>query len=157
MTTESFNPDPQALCAGSSSPETSPSRDEVADLLRAHGVMPTHQRLEIAQVMFERKQHLSADQVLARVNAVDAETSKATVYNTLKLFVEKQLVRELIVDPCKVFYDSNVTDHHHFYDVASGRLTDIPADQIRLSGLPSLPAGTVAAGVDIIIRTRPQA
>ncbi len=155
MTTESFNPDAPARCAGSVSP--APSREEIADLLRAHGVMPTHQRLEIAQVMFERKQHLSADQVLARVNAVDAETSKATVYNTLKVFVEKQLLRELIVDPCKVFYDSNVTDHHHFYDVASGRLTDIPADQIHLSGLPCLPAGTVAAGVDIIIRTRPQA
>jgi Fur family iron response transcriptional regulator len=133
------------------------SRDDVLALLRQHGVLPTHQRVEIAQVMFECEQHLSADQVLSRVNAVNAETSKATVYNTLKLFVEKGLVRELIVDPCKVVFDSNVSDHHHFYDVVSGRLTDIPAEQVRLQGLPPLPEGTVAAGVDIIIRTRPRA
>ena len=131
-------------------------RDEVAGMLRAHGVMPTHQRLEIAQVMLSRQQHLSADQVLSLVNAVDAETSKATVYNTLKLFVAKGLLRELIVDPCKVFYDSNIRDHHHFYDTASGRLTDIPSDQILLQALPPLPEGTEAAGVDIIIRIRPR-
>lgn len=130
-------------------------RDDIAAMLRAHGVMPTHQRLEIAQVMLSREQHLSADQVLALVNAVDAETSKATVYNTLKLFVEKRLVRELIVDPSKVFYDSNTGAHHHFYDVASGRLTDIPAERIRLQCLPPPPDGMVAEGVDIIIRTRP--
>lgn len=131
-------------------------REALAARLRTHGVMPTHQRLEIAQVLFEREQHVSADQVLARVNVLNAETSKATVYNTLKLFVEKRLVRELIVDPCKVFYDSNASDHQHFYDVSSGRLTDIPADQVRLQGLPPLPEGMVADGVDIIIRTRPR-
>jgi Fur family iron response transcriptional regulator len=131
------------------------SRQEIAGLLREHGVMPTHQRLEIAQVMLAREQHLSADQVLALVNAVDAETSKATVYNTLKLFVEKRLVRELIVDPSKVFYDSNTGEHHHFYDVVSGRLTDIPAECIRLQGLPTPPEGMVTDGVDVIIRTRP--
>jgi len=131
------------------------SRHDIAGLLRAHGVMPTHQRLEIAQVMLSREQHLSADQVLALVNALNAETSKATVYNTLKLFVEKRLVRELIVDPNKVFYDSNTGDHHHFYNVVSGRLTDIPAESIRLPDLPTPPAGMVADGVDIIIRTRP--
>ena len=131
-------------------------REALAVMLRTHGVLPTHQRLEIAQVMFEREQHLSADQVLARVNVLNAETSKATVYNTLRLFVEKRLIRELIVDPCKVFYDSNAGDHHHFYDVSSGLLTDIPADQVRLQGLPPLPDGMVADGVDIIIRTRPR-
>lgn len=133
----------------------SKSREEVAALLRAHAITPTHQRMEIAQVLFEKRWHPSADQILAAVNVRYAETSKATVYNTLKLFREKGLVRELIVDPNKVFYDSNTSEHHHFYDIESGEITDISAAGIRVDGLPPLPAGMVAAGIDIIVRTRP--
>jgi Fur family iron response transcriptional regulator len=144
--------------SGSSEPSDAlaSDRDDVAEMLRRHGITPTHQRMAIANVLFERCEHLSADRILALVNARDAETSKATVYNTLRLFLDKKLIRELIVDPDKVFYDPNVSAHHHFYDVVTGRLTDIPADHIRVEGLPSLPLGTVAEGVDIIIRTRPQ-
>src|SRR6266545_2251814 len=130
--------------------------ENIAQLLRRHGITPTHQRMEIAQVLFTRHEHLSADQILKWVNSRYAETSKATVYNTLKLFLEKKLIRELVVDPAKIVYDPNTEPHHHLYDVATGRLTDIPADNIRVVGLPPLPPGTVADGVDIIIRTRPQ-
>jgi Fur family iron response transcriptional regulator len=132
-------------------------RESVAERLRAQGIAPTHQRIEIAYVLFERCEHLSADQVLALVNARHAETSKATVYNTLRLFLEKGLVRELIVDPSRVFYDPNTAPHHHFYDVVTGRLTDIPADAVRVEALPAPPPGTVTDGVDVIIRTRPAA
>ncbi|HKB64187.1 MAG TPA: transcriptional repressor [Burkholderiales bacterium] len=136
--------------------EKRPSREDVAEKLRAHGITPTHQRIEIAHVLLGRGEHLSADQVLTLVNARHAETSRATVYNALKLFVEKKLIRELVVDPTKVVYDPNTGSHHHFYDVVTCRLTDIPADNIRVAGLPPLPAGTVREGVDIIIRTRPR-
>jgi Fur family iron response transcriptional regulator len=131
------------------------TREAVAERLRAHGITPTHQRLEIAHVLFERHEHLSADQILALVNARHAETSKATVYNTLRLFLEKKLIRELIVDPTRVVYDPNTEPHHHFYDVVTGQLTDIPAEAVRIDALPDLPPGTVADGVDVIIRTRP--
>ena len=107
------------------------TREAVAERLRARGIVPTHQRIEIAFVLLERCEHLSADQILALVNARHAETSKATVYNTLRLFLDKQLIRELIVDPSRVFYDPNTTPHHHFYDVVTGQLTDIPADAVR--------------------------
>ena len=130
-------------------------RESVAERLRDRGIAPTHQRIEIAYVLFERCEHLSADQVLALVNARHAETSKATVYNTLRLFLEKGLIRELIVDPSRVFYDPNTTPHHHFYDVVTGQLTDIPADAVRVEALPLPPPGTVTDGVDVIIRTRP--
>jgi Fur family iron response transcriptional regulator len=133
------------------------TRESVASLLRARGVTPTHQRIEIAYVLFEQCEHLSADQILARVNVRHAEASKATVYNTLRLFLEKGIVRELVVDPSRVFYDPNTTPHHHFYDVVSGRLTDIPADSVRVESLPPPPPGSVTDGVDIIIRTRPKA
>ncbi|MBI4755381.1 MAG: transcriptional repressor [Betaproteobacteria bacterium] len=131
------------------------SREEVVELLRWCDINVTHQRVEIAHALFSRMEHLSADQILSLVNGQHAESSKATVYNTLKLFREKGLVREVIVDPSRVFYDPNTAPHHHFYDVVSGRLTDIPADQIHLSGVPTLPRGVVPEGVDIIIRTRP--
>ena len=132
------------------------TRSETAKLLRQHGITPTHQRMEIAHVLFTRREHLSADQILKWVNSRYAETSKATVYNTLKLFLEKKLIRELVVDPTKIVYDPNTEPHHHLYDVVTGRLTDIPADKLRVVGLPPLPQGMVADGVDIIIRTRPQ-
>jgi Fur family transcriptional regulator, iron response regulator len=131
------------------------TREALAETLRRHGIAPTHQRIEIAHVLFERRQHLSAEQILAAVNASEAETSKATVYNTLRLFLEKKLVRELIVDPTRIYYDPNTEPHHHFYDVVTGQLTDIPEDAVRIEGLPPLPPGTVADGVDVIIRTRP--
>lgn len=135
-------------------PHPTDPRPQLTERLREHGIGPTHQRIEIARALFARMTHLSADQVLAAVNARHAETSKATVYNTLKLFVEKGLVREVIVDPTKVFYDPNMTPHHHFYDVETGEITDIEADRIAIGGLPSLPPGKVAAGLDLIIRIR---
>ena len=131
------------------------TRDNLADKLRAHGINPTHQRIEIAFALFSRHEHLSADQVMAIVNERHSETSKATVYNTLNLFLEKLLIREVIVDPNKVFYDPNTEPHYHMYDLQSGRLTDIDAADIKVTGLPELPPGVVTAGMDIIIRVRP--
>ena len=134
--------------------ETDYSRPNLAEVLRTHGINPTHQRIEIAHALFSKMAHLSADQVLAIVNERHAETSKATVYNTLKLFVESGLVREVIVDPSKVFYDPNTGPHHNFYDVETGEITDIDAQRLTISGLPDLPDGKVAAGMDVIIRVR---
>lgn len=122
--------------------------------MRQHHISPTQQRLEIARVLFARPQHLCADQVLSLVNGDKALVSKATVYNTLGLFARKGLIREVIVDPAKVFYDPTITPHHHFYNVDSGTLMDIPADAVQLGELPPLPANTVADGVDVIIRVR---
>jgi Fur family iron response transcriptional regulator len=130
------------------------TRDNLAEALRSHGINPTHQRIEIAYAIFSRGEHLSAEQILALVNDRASETSKATVYNTLNLFLEKQLIREVIVDPSKVFYDPNTDPHHHFYNVGTGELTDIDARDIRVTGLPRLPHGMTTAGVDIIVRIR---
>lgn len=138
-------------------PQPQHTRDNMTELLRRHGINPTHQRIEIAHALFSRQEHLSADQILAAVNLRHSETSKATVYNTLKLFLDKGLIREVIVDPNKVFYDPNTHEHHHFYDVATGELTDIDASHIKISGLPELPEGSVTDGVDIVVRIRPRA
>ncbi|ALP54683.1 Fur family transcriptional regulator [Candidatus Tenderia electrophaga] len=130
------------------------SRAEVIDLMRHKGVNPTQQRVEIAQVLFAEPQHVSADQVLVMVNKKRSIVSKATVYNTLGLFAKKGLVREVIVDPSRVFYDPTTTPHHHFYNVDTGELMDMAPDSLSLGELPPLPSGTEAEGVDVVIRVR---
>ena len=130
------------------------SRHELITLLREHGIAPTHQRLEIANVLFGRCQHLAAEQILTLVNERHAETSKATVYNTLNLFRDRGLIREVIVDPKRVFYDPNTQPHHHLYNIDTGEITDIGAEVLAVSGLPELPPGMVTEGVDIIVRIR---
>jgi Fur family iron response transcriptional regulator len=130
------------------------SRKNTIERLKQAGVTPTQQRVEIAQIMFARPQHLSAEQVLSMVNAENAVVSKATVYNTLGLFASKGLINEVIVDPTKVFYDSNTSSHHHFYNVDTGELTDVASDSVNLENLPPLPEGTRAEAIDVIIRLR---
>jgi Fur family transcriptional regulator, iron response regulator len=129
-------------------------RKEISALLERHGITPTPQRLDIAMIMLAEMHHLSADQVLARVNGKGHAVSKATVYTTLGLFAEKGLIRQVIVDPAKVFYDSNTSEHYHFYNIDTGTLIDLASDTLPISGLPEAPAGTVADGVDVIVRIR---
>ena len=131
------------------------SDTDIAELLRQHGIQPTSQRLLIARLLFTRCMHLSAEEVFQLVNADNRRVSKATVYNTLGLLAEKGVVREVIADPNRIFYDPNTQPHHHFFDVATGQLTDISADQIQVSGLPPLPVGAQLEGVDVIVRLRP--
>jgi len=128
---------------------------EITALLRSHDINPTSQRIEIAQVLFSRCEHLSAEDVFAMVNGESSRVSKATVYNTLGLFAERGLIREVIADPTRVFYDPNIAPHHHFYDTSTGRLMDIPAEDVQIHSLPALPEGMRMEGVDVIVRVRP--
>lgn len=129
-------------------------REDIPGLLVARGITPTAQRVEIAAILLEQHQHLSADQVIARLTAADASVSKATVYNTLGLFAERGLVREVMVDATRVFYDSNTAPHHHFFDIDDGELTDFPSSAVNIDRLPPLPPGTVADSVEVVIRVR---
>jgi Fur family iron response transcriptional regulator len=130
------------------------SFESAAAFLRRHGLSPTRQRIAIARILFSRPQHVSAEEVWCLANREDPTTSKATVYNTLNLFSERGLIREVIAHPGKVYYDSNTAPHHHFYDVDTGQLTDIACEQLELSRMPDLPPGLVADGVDIVVRVR---
>ncbi len=132
------------------------ARSELAQRLLAAGLKPTAQRLQIAQVLLDRPQHLSADQVLQKVRRKGGTISKATVYNTLRAFADHGLLRAIVVDPERVFFDSTPTAHHHFFDLASHALHDIPAEGVRVEGLPPLPTGTESVGVDVVVRIRPK-
>jgi Fur family iron response transcriptional regulator len=130
------------------------TRDEAASLLTERGVLPTAQRIDIALLTLARPQHLSAEQIIGAIRANGLRISKATVYNTLNLFRERGLLRTVDVDPTRQFYDSSTGPHHHFYNVDTGELTDIPPDAVMLRVDTALPPGTEQAGVDVVVRVR---
>ena len=130
------------------------NEEEAGRCLRDYDILPTLQRVQIAQVLLVRGQHVSADQVLEMVNAAGNRVSKATVYNTLGLFARKGILRELNVDSSRVFYDTNNSQHHHFYNIDTGELSDIDPSEIPVDQLPEAPEGSVIDEVDVIIRVR---
>ena len=134
--------------------ETTVTRDRLSELLSARGVFPTPQRLDIAEVVLAKPQHLSADQIIVRMRRMGSRVSKATVYNTLNLFCERGLLKTVEVDPSRLFYDSTIDPHHHFFDVETGKLVDIPLDGVQLALEAPLPEGTEQVGVDVVVRVR---
>lgn len=132
------------------------NEDHFIDLLRAHGVHPTAQRIEIARLILDEPKHCSADRILDAIRAKGARVSKATVYNTLKLFCDQGLLRTVDVDPERQFYDSRTERHHHFFNVDTGELTDIPPEKVNLTVAASLPPGTEQASIEVLVRVRRQ-
>lgn len=137
-------------------PTLLPSLPDVSGHLLRAGIPVTAQRLAIARVLLPQPVHLSADQVQHRASHYTSGLSRATVYNTLKLFTAHGLLRELAVEPGKTMFDSNPQPHHHLYNSATGELTDIPADTLRLSGAPVLPDGLELEQIEVIVRVRPR-
>ena len=129
-------------------------RKDILQKLKQHGVMPTSQRVEVATILLARPQHLSAEQIMDKLKGRGSRVSKATVYNTLKIFSEQGIVKELSLDSSRKFYDATTHSHHHFYHVDSGELSDIPGSQISISGVPRLPNGTEQESVEVLIRVR---
>jgi Fur family iron response transcriptional regulator len=134
--------------------ETKVTRDRISGLLAERGVFPTPQRLDVAEIILAEPQHLSADQIIARMRRKGSRVSKATVYNTLNLFCERGLLKTVEVDPSRLFYDSTIAPHHHFFDVETGELVDIPVEGVQLALEAPLPEGTEQVGVDVVIRVR---
>ena len=118
------------------------------------GIRPTAQRVRIAALLLSAPQHLSAEQILAQLRASGSRISKATVYNTLNLFAEHGLIRQLSVDGSRAWFDSNVDPHYHFHDLETGALIDVPVPAVSFSCLPAPPPGTEVAGIDLVIRLR---
>ncbi len=130
------------------------SRSEIIELLHRFNVMPTAQRVQIAEVIYSKPQHLSAEQVLDRVSSLGHSISRATIYNTLGLFSEKGLVRQVTIDPDRVLYDPHTAPHHHFYNCDTGDLTDVEASAVEISVMPELPEGTRLSNTDIVFELR---
>lgn len=121
--------------------------------LRAAGLRPTRQRLALAKLLFEgANRHVSAEVLHEEAQAAGIRVSLATIYNTLHQFTTAGLMREIVVDSQRSYFDTNISNHHHFFYETSGRLQDIPAEEVRVARLPGTPAGTRINRVDVIVR-----
>jgi len=135
---------------------TLPSATALARL-RSVGLRPTRQRLALARLLLENgDRHITAEQLHGEAVGADIRVSLATVYNTLHQFTDAGLLREVVVEPGRSYFDTNTTDHHHFFCDADGRLQDIPGEDVMVSGFPLPPLGTEICRVDVIIRVRPE-
>lgn len=127
--------------------------EKVIDVLRAAGLRPTRQRMALGKLLFEGgDRHVTAETLHQMAKTADVKVSLATVYNTLHQFKDAGLLREVVVEPGRSYFDTNLGDHHHFFDVASGALIDIPVDHVVLAGLPAPPSGKTIARVDVVVR-----
>lgn len=123
------------------------------ELLRAAKLRPTRQRLALARLLFEKgDRHVTAEQLHGEALAASIPVSLATVYNTLHQFIEARLLREVVVSAGRSYFDTNISDHHHFFYEGTGRLLDIPGERIGITGLPTPPEGSSIRRVDVIIR-----
>lgn len=127
---------------------------QIPALLAQHGIQPTAQRVRVAELLFSRDQHLTAEQVIHALGRDGTHVSKATVYNTLNLFAEKGLLRPLQIDADRGLFDSNTEPHHHFHVEGTGELIDLPPGAVEISRLPPLPPGTEQVSVEVVIRVR---
>jgi len=128
--------------------------NDVGSHLRRHGIYPTGQRLAIAKVLLPRHQHVTAYELYAQLRSTGVQLSKATVYNTLNLFAEKGLVREIVVDGNHTYFDSNPAPHHHFYNVDDNVLIDMPNPVCELVPDMELPKGTQLDEVEVVVKIR---
>ena len=126
---------------------------QVLERLRASGLRPTRQRLALAKLLFDKgDRHITAEMLHAEAMNANIRVSLATVYNTLHQFTAAKLLREIVVDSSRSYFDTNTDPHHHFYFEDSGRLADIPGEQVVVSQLPSPPSGTTIESVEVVIR-----
>ena len=129
--------------------------EKAAERLRDAGLRPTRQRLELAGLLFcDEDRHLSAESLHEEAQEAGIKVSLATVYNTLHQFTNAGLLRQVVVDASRSYFDTNIGDHQHFYCEDDGALVDIPGDAITVAGVPSPPKGTEIDRVDVVIRLR---
>lgn len=123
--------------------------------LRDAGLRPTRQRIALGWLLFGRgDRHLSAETLYDEAQSARVPVSLATIYNTLNQFTQAGLLREVAVEGSKTYFDTNISDHHHFMIEGEDGLIDIPHSGLTITNLPSLPEGTEIARVDIVVRLR---
>jgi Fur family iron response transcriptional regulator len=126
---------------------------DVLDRLRANGLRPTRQRLALAKLLLERGDvHLTAEELHSLATKGGIRVSLATVYNTLHQFTEAGLLREIVVEPGCSYFDTNISDHHHFFREDTAELSDIGGADVTITKLPEPPAGMRVKRVDVVIR-----
>ena len=132
-----------------------PPSDDIAERLRSVGLRPTRQRVALARLLFDTEhRHVTAEHLHGEALAASIAVSLATVYNTLHQFTAAGLLREVVVEPGRSYFDTNNDDHHHFFCESTGHLQDIPGEMVMVGQLPQPPDGAEIRRVDVIIRIR---
>jgi Fur family transcriptional regulator, iron response regulator len=129
----------------------------VLELLARSGLRPTRQRVALGDLLFgQGHRHATAEMLHAEAVASGERVSLATVYNTLHQFKRAGLLRELAIDGSKAYFDTNTSNHNHFFYEREGRLVDIPEDKISVSGVPEAPDGMLISHIDVVVRLAPK-
>jgi Fur family iron response transcriptional regulator len=122
------------------------------------GLRPTRQRVALAELLFDGPhRHVSAEQLHSEAQNDGVRVSLATIYNTLHQFRQAGLLREVTVDAARSYFDTDTSDHHHFFVEDEQRVIDVPADSVIIKGLPEAPRGMEVTHVDVVIRVRKRA
>ena len=122
--------------------------------LRRAGLRPTRQRVELGRILFAKgNRHISAEDLHAEAEGAGIQVSLATVYNALHKFTQAGLLREVAIDSGRAYFDTNVSDHHHFFVEGEGQLIDL-IDDIGIEHLPEPPEGTEITAVELVVRVR---
>ena len=131
---------------------------DLRDKLRRVGLRPTRQRVSLGWLLFGKgDRHITAEILFDEALRARVPVSLATVYNTLHQFTEAGLLRQLAVDGAKAYFDTNPSEHHHFFIEGEDQLVDMPADGVEVGALPEPPEGMEIAGVEVIVRLRRKA
>lgn len=126
---------------------------QALERLKRHGLRPTRQRLALVRLLFERgDRHVTADQLHAEAAAAGVRVSLATIYNTLNQFTSAGVLREVVVEAGRSYFDTNASEHHHILVEPTGELIDIPASDVQVSATPRLPEGMALRRMDVILR-----
>ncbi len=125
----------------------------IAEQLRAHGIQPSAQRLAVAEYVLRTQDHPSADEVLSRVRGRVPMISRATVYNTLHLFVEKGLLRQFVLAEGRLVFDPHLAPHHHFVDEGTGAIHDVPWEALEVRRVERL-QGLDVSEYQVVLRGR---
>ena len=128
---------------------------EARERLRAAGLRPTRQRTELVALLFAgAHRHMTAESLHGEAHAAGIQVSLATVYNTLHQFTDAGLLRQVVVDAARSYFDTNTGDHQHFFVEDDGQLIDIPGEHIAVAGIPEPPKGMAVDRVDVVVRIK---
>ena len=134
------------------------SEERAMTWLGQAGLRPTRQRVALAELLVGdgKDRHVTAESLFDSAKGQGVAVSLATVYNTLHQFTEAGILRQVVVDGAKTYFDTNTNDHHHFFVEGDGRLLDIPGEQVAVEGVPGSPDGYYVDRVDVVVRLKPK-
>ena len=128
---------------------------DVKAMLRGVGLRPTRQRMALGWILFAKgDRHLTAEMLYEEATKAKVPVSLATVYNTLHQFTEVGLLRQVAIDGSKTYFDTNASDHHHFFLEGQNELLDIPGAEVMVGKMPSVPEGFEIARIDVVVRLK---